>query len=210
MSGAQVTRISPWPTPERRRSQRSAKREAILDTALAMFLEQGYHHVTLNQVAERLNITKPALYNYFGGKNEILFACWMAGYEQVEAGIAEIEAGPGDGLARLRALIRLYGLLMTTPRGRCLIRFDARDFTPDQQAEVSACKRKVDAAFRGWIEAGIGDGSIRACDAKMAAFAIGGALNWIGQWHDDKGPMSGEAVAGEFAERLTQGLAGER
>ncbi|WP_339952074.1 TetR/AcrR family transcriptional regulator [uncultured Albimonas sp.] len=202
-----ATRISPFPTPERRRRERSAKREAILDTALALFLEQGYHHVTLNQVAERLHITKPALYNYFAGKTEILFACWMAGFEHAAAGIERIAAGPGDGLTRLRALIRAYGLLMTTPRGRCLIRFDDNDFTPEQRDRISGCKKQVDAAFRGWIAAGIEDGSIRPCDPKMAAFMIGGALNWIGQWHRDDGPMSPEAVVEDFAERLTTGLA---
>ena len=44
-----------------------------------LFLEQGYHRATLNEVAERLNITKPALYNYFRGKDEILFECWAIG-----------------------------------------------------------------------------------------------------------------------------------
>lgn len=204
-----ATQISPFPTPERRRRDRSAKREAILDTALELFLEQGYHHVTLNQVAERLHITKPALYNYFSGKAEILFACWMTGYAEAAESIARIEAGPGDGLARLRALIRAYGLLMTTPRGRCLIRFDVQDFTPDQRERISDCKRRVDAAFRGWIAAGIADGSIRPCDAKMAAFALGGALNWIGRWHRDDGPMSAEAVVEDFAQTLTQGLAND-
>lgn len=199
--------VSPFPTPERRRRDRSAKREAILDAALELFLEQGYHRATLNQVAERLNITKPALYNYFSGKTEILFACWMAGFEDAAAAIARIEAGPGDGLTRLRALIRAYGRLMTTPRGRCLIRFDDRDFTPEQRERISACKRRVDAAFRGWIAAGIEDGSVRPCDPKMAAFALGGALNWIGQWHRDDGPMSPEAVVEDFAQTLTRGLA---
>lgn len=202
-----ATQISPFPTPERRRRDRSAKREAILETALEMFLDQGYHHVTLNQVAERLNITKPALYNYFAGKDQILFACWMAGYAQVAERIEEIAAGPGDGLTRLKALIRAYGLLMTTPRGRSLIRIDARDMSDEHRARVSECKKTIDAAIRGWIEAGIADGSIRPCDAKMAGFAIGGALNWIGQWHRDDGPLTPEQVVDEFAERLTQGLA---
>ncbi len=35
-------------------------------------------------VAERLNITKPALYNYFRGKGEILYECWAIGAERVD------------------------------------------------------------------------------------------------------------------------------
>ena len=69
---------------ESRRRARDEKREAVLRTAVQLFLEQGYHGTTLNDVAERLNITKPALYNYFRGKDEILFECWAIGQERVD------------------------------------------------------------------------------------------------------------------------------
>src|ERR1700691_193536 len=70
---------SPWMPFESRRRARDEKREAVLRTALQSFLEQGYHRATLNDVAERLNITKPALYNYFRGKDDILFEMLGAG-----------------------------------------------------------------------------------------------------------------------------------
>ncbi|MGD5575228.1 helix-turn-helix domain-containing protein, partial [Xanthomonas citri pv. citri] len=54
---------SPWLPFESRRRARDEKREAVLRAAVQLFLEQGYHRVTLNEVADRLNITKPALYN---------------------------------------------------------------------------------------------------------------------------------------------------
>ncbi len=70
------TTSSPWLPFETRRRDRDAKREAVLRTAVQLLLEQGYHRATLNEVAQRLNITKPAIYNDFGGKDEILFECW--------------------------------------------------------------------------------------------------------------------------------------
>src|SRR5882724_9538798 len=82
---------SPWVPFENRRRARDEKREAVLRTAVRLFLEQGYHRATLNEVAERLNITKPALYNYFRGKDEILFECWATGQEHVGEFIAEID-----------------------------------------------------------------------------------------------------------------------
>src|SRR5882757_6915056 len=89
---------SPWMPFENRRRARDEKRDAVLRTAVQLFLEQGYHRATLNEVAERLNITKPALYNYFGGKDEILFECWAVGQERVDECIAAINAGGGSGL----------------------------------------------------------------------------------------------------------------
>ena len=89
---------SPWLPFESRRRARDEKREAVLRAAVQLFLEQGYHRATLNDVAKRLNITKPALYNYFRGKDEILFECWSIGHELVDDCIAETSAGSGNGL----------------------------------------------------------------------------------------------------------------
>ena len=83
---------SPWMPFESRRRARDEKREAVLRTAVQLFLEQGYHGTTLNDVAERLNITKPALYNYFRSKDEILYECWAIGQERVDDCIDEIDA----------------------------------------------------------------------------------------------------------------------
>ena len=198
---------SPWLPFESRRRARDEKREAVLRAAVQLFLEQGYHRVTLNEVAERLNITKPALYNYFRGKDEILFECWSMGAELVDSVITEINAGSGSGLARLRKLVHAYAALMATDFGASLVRFDLRDLTERNAAVARAAKKRIDATFRDYIAAGMADGSINACDPKLAAFAIAGSLNWIGHWYRRDGGLSPTAIADEFTARLTEGLA---
>ncbi|QIP03981.1 TetR/AcrR family transcriptional regulator [Bradyrhizobium symbiodeficiens] len=198
---------SPWLPFESRRRARDEKREAVLRAAVQLFLEQGYHRVTLNEVAERLNITKPALYNYFRGKDEILFECWSMGAELVDSVINEINAGSGSGLARLRKLVHAYAALMATDFGASLVRFDLRDLTERNAAVARAAKKRIDATFRGYIAAGMADGSINPCDPKLAAFAIAGSLNWIGHWYRRDGGLSPTAIADEFTARLTEGLA---
>jgi len=198
---------SPWMPFESRRRARDEKREAVLRTAVQLFLEQGYHRATLNDVAERLNITKPALYNYFRGKEEILFECCVLGQERVAEVIAEIDAGGGSGIAKLRKLIRAYAEVMTTDYGAGLIRFDTRDLSDRNSKILRDAKKSIDRTFRQYIADGIADGSVRPCDVKMAAFAIAGSLNWIGHWFQRGGELSAEQVAEEFSVRLTEGLA---
>jgi AcrR family transcriptional regulator len=198
---------SPWLPFESRRRARDEKREAVLRAAVQLFLEQGYHRATLNEVAERLNITKPALYNYFGGKDEILFECWSMGAELVDSVISEIDAGGGSGLVKLRKLVHAYAGLMATDFGASLVRFDLRDLTEKNAKLASVAKKRIDATFRGYIAAGIADGSIKPCDTKLAAFAIAGSLNWIGHWYQPDGGLSPTQIADEFTVRLTEGLA---
>lgn len=192
---------------ESRRRARDEKREAVLRTAVQLFLEQGYHRATLNEVAERLNITKPALYNYFRSKDEILFECWLLGQERVDEIIADIDSAGGNGLVRLRKLVRAYAEVMATDFGASLVRFDPRDLNARNSKIVRAAKKDIDRTLRTYISEGIADGSIKPCDVKLSAFAIAGSLNWIGHWYRRDGKLSAEAVADEFSIRLTEGLA---
>jgi AcrR family transcriptional regulator len=198
---------SPWMPFESRRRARDEKRDAVLRTAVQLFLEQGYHRATLNEVAERLNITKPALYNYFRGKDEILFECWALGQERAEDCIAEIDAGGGSGLSKLRKLIEGYALVMASDFGASLVRFNARDLAEANQKIARAGKRRIGQAFRNYVSEGVMDGSIKPCDVKLTAFAIVGSLNWIGHWFKPDGALSAEAIASKFSAQLTDGLA---
>ena len=99
---------------------------------------------------------------------------------------------------------------MATDNGKCFARIDDRELSEETRAKVLSSKRRYDAAFRKQIKRGIEDGSIVACDAKLAAFAIAGALNGIADWHNPEGVLSVETIADEFALRLTEGFAARR
>jgi AcrR family transcriptional regulator len=46
----------------------------IIRTAFTHFLEKGYHGTTMGSIAESLGVTKPALYQYFPGKEDLFAA----------------------------------------------------------------------------------------------------------------------------------------
>ena len=47
-------------------------RQRILDTALDLFIERGYDKTSLREIAERVGVTKAALYYHFSSKEEII------------------------------------------------------------------------------------------------------------------------------------------
>ena len=62
----------PTDTAPRARRPRGETRERILDVALELFNEQGYDKTSLREIAERLGVTKAALYYHFERKEDIL------------------------------------------------------------------------------------------------------------------------------------------
>lgn len=193
-----------------RRRDPAMKREAILQTAAQLFLEKGYGRTLMNDVADRLNITKPALYHYFNNKEEVLLECYRWGTGLIENELNQIAAQGGTGLEKVEAFVYQYASLMTVNFGRCVMRLDETDLSPKARAEVRGYKRKIDWRLRSFIQEGIGDGSITPCDARMAAFSTAGAVNWICMWYRPDGPLTPEQIAAEFSRMLTHGLAARR
>ena len=189
-----------------RRRDPATKREAVLKTAAELFIEKSYGRTSMNDVAERLHITKPALYHYFQNKEQVLLECYRIGTGLIEETLNQIAAHCGTGLEKVEAFIFSYANVMTINFGRCVMRLDEGDLTTEAREEVRKYKRKIDRRLRSFIQDGIDDGSIGACDAKIAAFSIAGALNWICHWYEPEGALSAQEIASQFARTLTQGL----
>jgi AcrR family transcriptional regulator len=198
--------LSPQSAFDTRHRDRDQKRFAVLITAAELFLTKGYHLTRLDDVADRLRITKPALYNYFRSKHDILLGCHMLGHDLIDASLAEIEEAGGDGLTRLRALIRAYAGVMTQPFGMCLVRLDEHELNPKALAQVRQRRQSVNERFEAYLAQGIKDGSIYACDVRLTAFWLAGALNWISRWYKAGHRMSSGEIGDYFADNLTRGL----
>ncbi|WP_042366223.1 TetR/AcrR family transcriptional regulator [Streptacidiphilus neutrinimicus] len=67
---------------------RGDTRERILDVALELFVEHGYEKTSLREIADRLGVTKAALYYHFRTKEDILAGIVARISEPIEQTIA--------------------------------------------------------------------------------------------------------------------------
>jgi AcrR family transcriptional regulator len=53
---------------------RTARRAQLLESALEVFVAQGYHAAAMDDIADRAGVSKPVLYQHFPGKLELYLA----------------------------------------------------------------------------------------------------------------------------------------
>ena len=82
------------PTAESKQPTSSDTRERILDVALDLFIEQGFDGTSLRQIAEKLNVTKAALYYHFESKDDILMALHMRLHALGKDALMQLGDGP--------------------------------------------------------------------------------------------------------------------
>jgi AcrR family transcriptional regulator len=68
----------------------ASTRERILDVALDLFTDQGFDGTSMREIAERLHISKPAIYHHFASKEEILMALHMRLHEFGRSALARL------------------------------------------------------------------------------------------------------------------------
>jgi AcrR family transcriptional regulator len=65
---------------ERQQRERQAVRESILNAARDLFTTEGYRHVSMRKIADRIEYSPAAIYSYFRSKDDIFFALAEEGF----------------------------------------------------------------------------------------------------------------------------------
>ena len=197
---------SPWAPVSHRERQREAKRNAVLQAAAQLFNERGFHATSLDDIAARLNVTKPTLYYYVKNKDEILLQCVGKGLAMMLEGIDASRAAGGKAIDQLMTCMQVYARIVTMDFGMCLIRVGDEQVPPESRKELRRLKSAIDQEFRRLVAEGVAEGSLQPCDPKMTAFVIAGALSWIGRWYQPDGEYTPEQVAQQCIATLCDGV----
>lgn len=92
---------------ERKADEKKQMRDLILETAMKLFVEEGYDKVTLRRIGEKIQYSAAAIYFYFKDRNEILFALMSIGFEKLDARQRELQSIKNP-MKRLRKRAEIY------------------------------------------------------------------------------------------------------
>jgi AcrR family transcriptional regulator len=108
--------------------QHADTRTRIQDVALELFTEQGYEATSLREIAERLNVTKAALYYHFKTKEDIVTSMFESRIVVMDELIAWGESQPRTAETR-REFVRRYAEDLHEGRHHEMMRFFERNQT---------------------------------------------------------------------------------
>jgi AcrR family transcriptional regulator len=116
-------------------------RTRIQQIALELFTENGYEATSLREIAERLGVTKAALYYHFKSKDEIIQSLIEDQVAEIAKLIAWAESQPRSQETR-REFLRRYSALLVERDHHKLMRFFERNQTSMQQRKPGTVMRE--------------------------------------------------------------------
>src|SRR6478736_3309729 len=92
--------------PRGPRMARDERRAQVLHIAQELFSSEGFHHVSMDDIAERALVSKPVLYRHFPSKLDLYLAVvdqrgadLLAAVDEAVEPIEDGPVAPGDGRA---------------------------------------------------------------------------------------------------------------
>jgi AcrR family transcriptional regulator len=181
---------------------RTDTRSRVQKVALELFAEQGYEKTSLREIAERLGVTKAALYYHFKSKEDIVHSLTEDHYAQIDELTDWAKTQPPGEQTRHEILDRYVRIIFG---GAEVFRFLEQNRAAMQAMEHSKGDRL--ARFRSRLDALVellaGPGAslrqrVRATTALISASATCHVL-----WDSEEDPAELQAIALEIAAELT-------
>ena len=182
--------------------------QAIVNAAAELFAHNGFGATTLDDIAEQLGVTKPALYYHVKNKEEILRLIYMTVLTVSEEPLRRIVESTLPPLEKLRRSIE-HQTTIAADRSPAMTVFyrEQPHLTGPFAKEIILRKKAYEGYFEQIIEEGQQAGVFEpAINAKIAVFGLLGMCNWLSQWYKSGGRYTPEQVAKVFNTMIGSGL----
>lgn len=185
-------------------------RDSLLDVAVAVFNERGYHGTGMEELARRLGLSKSSIYHHVTGKEELLDLAVTRALDALYAVLDEPPEPEGSATARLRHVVRrsVEVLAEELPYVTLLLRLHGNSETERRALEL---RRAFDHRVAGLVVRAAAEGGVRDdIDPHLASRLLFGTVNSLIEWYRPGGDLPVAALAEALTTVLFDGLSGER
>jgi AcrR family transcriptional regulator len=173
----------------------------ILEQALDLFNENGYHGTTVRQIARRVGVTVPALYYHHESKEAVLVALFEMQMRELNdrAEAAAREAGD-DVVAQFSNVVEAIVLYMTYRVRHVSLDTELRHVSVDSRSRYAATRKRLELMMIDLVADGVARDVFHSGDVPETVRALLGMCQSIPRWFQLGGALTPEQVAGRYVD----------
>ena len=124
------------PTPVKNQDLVQRRRRQIVDAAVGLFIQNGFHKTTTRQIAAAAGFSIGSLYEYVASKEDILYLVCDAIHAEMERGMADAMQRVSGEDNPLAAVIRAYLLVCDRMNDHILLIYQETQSLPHKWRKV--------------------------------------------------------------------------
>jgi AcrR family transcriptional regulator len=183
-----------------------ARRLEILRAAGKQFRKEGFAETGMRDIARAADLSPANLYNYFQGKQEILYFCQDNSLDRLIAALEKVRQMRTSAAEKLHLVIVSHLRCVLDEVEGSAAHLLTGALPPRLQSTLIAKRDRYEDGVRRLIAAGARSGEFVVSDPALTTCAILGALNWSVRWFSPEGRLTPSEIAEEFSDYLIRGL----
>ncbi len=192
--------------------ERHETAQIILWEANELFYNKGYEKTSMREIAERVGISKAAMYHHFENKEEILYTlCTLGGEMMDESMERAISRNEGSGASiRVQLTDILYDYTTTylqhNKNFNKILLHDIESL-PEEKKRVIKGYQKVNVhRLLNYLQRMMDRGDMRTCELTPLTFTVFASVHWLYFWYDPEGSLSLRSVVENIVDVFWNGL----
>ena len=181
------------------------KRKRIVDAARRLFYEKGYERTTLDDIAERLEVTKQFIYSYYKNKSEILHEISMQCISECLRAQSRILASKASLPEKLARISEDVAQVIISYQAHTIIYLrEEMNLSPEVARTIREQRNEFDHRTMKLLKEGMRTGVFHVVDERTTARCIGGMLVWCALWYRDLGVLAPAAIGQLIGQNVMQ------
>ena len=124
------------------------RRRQIVDAAVKLFIQNGYHKTTTRELARETGLSIGSLYEYISTKDDVLYLVGIAIHSEVEQGVKDALARSRESDDALADVIKEYFLVCNRMSDHVLLMYQVTHFLPEKwQKKVLEAEIRITNLF---------------------------------------------------------------
>jgi AcrR family transcriptional regulator len=173
-----------------RRLPRQLREQQMLDAAVRIFSEHGFHGASMDEIAELAGVSKPLLYMYLGSKDETFSACIARESGRLVETIGTAIIGDvADPAERLWRGLTAFFTFVAEHRASWIVLYQqARSHSDAAAEQLAAVRKEIIDTVAGLVLHAMAvprqphDEGARTREAAAIAHTIVGAADAMAEW----------------------------
>ncbi len=184
-----------------------SKKDAILRKAASLFRAKGFKASSMRELALKIGIEAPSLYNHIGSKSELLQDICFKVASDFNDQLATVEASSTEVVAQLEQLIRFHIAMMMESFDEVYVSNHEWKYLDEPWlSEFLQQRKQYETRMVQLVNKGITNKELKNVHPQVAVLTILSAVRGLEFWQRYKKEIDAEVLASNMVNHLLTGL----
>ncbi|MBU2552766.1 MAG: TetR/AcrR family transcriptional regulator [Proteobacteria bacterium] len=195
-------------SPDSSEKKRNSRYQAILNAAAKCFMEKGYHHANISDIANEVGLLKGSIYYYIKSKEQLLAEIVFSAVDLYTKALSDILTSNenADQVIKKAVIAHIHPIGIEYDFAYIFLN-EMQNLSIEYRKEVNTQIENYEKLWLEIVEKGKKEGIFKPeLESRIVVLSIFGMCNWTSRWYRSTGKYNTKELGEMYANIILDGI----